>query len=207
MSLAEYESLVSEVVSCTKCPLHKSRTKAVPGEGSLSTNVMFVGEAPGRNEDIEGRPFVGSAGKLLDTLLASIGVSRGEVYITNVVKCRPPNNREPTDEEIRACNPYLRRQIRLLKPKVIVALGRIAGRTLYEMAGLKWVNIKAARGRVVKAVIEGIEVKLAVTYHPAAALYNPGLREELEDDFKTVIAQLVKGDSSERKVTLDKFFK
>jgi len=206
LSLGDYEALVSEILTCTRCPLHLSRTKAVPGEGPLNAEVMFVGEAPGRNEDLEGRPFVGAAGKLLDSLLASIGVERGSVYITNVVKCRPPNNREPEESEIWACNPYLRRQISLIKPKVIIALGRIAGRTLYEMAGLKWASIRGARGRVVDAIIEGVRVKLTVTYHPAAALYNPGLREELEEDFRGVIASLVKGArGGGRRVTLEDF--
>jgi DNA polymerase len=168
---------------------------------------MFVGEAPGRSEDLEGRPFVGSAGKLLDSLLSSIGVERGGVYITNVVKCRPPGNREPFDSEVRACNPYLRRQISIIKPKIIVALGRIAGRTLYEMAGLRWDSIRAARGRVERVRVEGVDLMLTVTFHPAAALYNPGLREELENDFKNVIAPLVRGFKTVRKTTLEEFFK
>jgi DNA polymerase len=203
----EYEILVSEILGCTRCPLHTSRTKAVPGEGPLNASVMFVGEAPGRSEDLEGRPFVGSAGKLLDSLLSSISVERGSVYITNVVKCRPPGNREPSDEEVRACNGYLRRQISIIKPRVIVALGRIAGRTLYEMAGLRWSSIRSARGRVVRVKLEGVDVMLTVTYHPAAALYNPGLREELEGDFREVIAPLIKGASVARKPTLEDFLR
>lgn len=203
----DYEILVSEILQCTKCPLHKSRTRAVPGEGSLDAQVMFVGEAPGRSEDLEGRPFVGAAGKLLDSLLESIGVSRSSIYITNVVKCRPPDNREPSDEEIRACNPYLRRQISMIKPRVIIALGRIAGKTIYEMAGLKWSNMRAAHGRIVRGVIEGVEVTIIATYHPAAALYNPGLRGELESDFKNSIAPVIRGARGGRRVTLDEFLK
>lgn len=206
-SKEDYEGLVSEILSCTRCPLHSSRTRAVPGEGPLNASIMFVGEAPGRSEDLEGRPFVGSAGKLLDSLLSSIGVERGGVYITNVVKCRPPGNREPFDSEVRACNPYLRRQISMIKPKIIVALGRIAGRTLYEMAGLRWDSIRAARGRVERVRVEGVDLMLTVTFHPAAALYNPGLREELENDFKNVIAPLVRGFKTVRKTTLEEFFK
>jgi uracil-DNA glycosylase family 4 len=206
-SKEDYEGLVSEILSCTRCPLYSSRTRAVPGEGPLNASIMFVGEAPGRSEDLEGRPFVGSAGKLLDSLLSSIGVERGSVYITNVVKCRPPGNREPFDSEVRACNPYLRRQISIIKPKIIVALGRIAGRTLYEMAGLRWDSIRAARGRVERVRVEGVDLMLTVTFHPAAALYNPGLREELENDFKNVIAPLVRGFKTVRKTTLEEFFK
>ncbi|MFZ8795603.1 MAG: type-4 uracil-DNA glycosylase [Acidilobaceae archaeon] len=206
-SKEDYEGLVSEILSCTRCPLYSSRTRAVPGEGPLNASIMFVGEAPGRSEDLEGRPFVGSAGKLLDSLLSSIGVERGGVYITNVVKCRPPGNREPFDSEVRACNPYLRRQISMIKPKIIVALGRIAGRTLYEMAGLRWDSIRAARGRVERVRVEGVDLMLTVTFHPAAALYNPGLREELENDFKNVIAPLVRGFKAVRKATLEEFFK
>ncbi|MCC6044533.1 MAG: uracil-DNA glycosylase [Desulfurococcaceae archaeon] len=206
-SKEDYEGLVSEILSCTRCPLYSSRTRAVPGEGPLNASIMFVGEAPGRSEDLEGRPFVGSAGKLLDSLLSSIGVERGGVYITNVVKCRPPGNREPFDSEVRACNPYLRRQISMIKPKIIVALGRIAGRTLYEMAGLRWDSIRAARGRVERVRVEGVDLMLTVTFHPAAALYNPGLREELENDFKNVIAPLVRGFKTVRKTTLEEFFK
>jgi len=206
-SKEDYEGLVSEILSCTRCPLYSSRTRAVPGEGPLNASIMFVGEAPGRSEDLEGRPFVGSAGKLLDSLLSSIGVERGGVYITNVVKCRPPSNREPFDSEVRACNPYLRRQISIIKPKIIVALGRIAGRTLYEMAGLRWDSIRAARGRVERVRVEGVDLMLTVTFHPAAALYNPGLREELENDFKNVIAPLVRGFKTVRKTTLEEFFK
>jgi uracil-DNA glycosylase family 4 len=206
-SKEDYEGLVSEILSCTRCPLYSSRTRAVPGEGPLNASIMFVGEAPGRSEDLEGRPFVGSAGKLLDSLLSSIGVERGSVYITNVVKCRPPGNREPFDSEVRACNPYLRRQISMIKPKIIVALGRIAGRTLYEMAGLRWDSIRAARGRVERVRVEGVDLMLTVTFHPAAALYNPGLREELENDFENVIAPLVRGFKTVRKTTLEEFFK
>lgn len=206
-SREDYESLVSIILSCTKCPLHASRTRAVPGEGPLNASIMFVGEAPGGSEDLEGRPFVGSAGKLLESLLSSIGVERSQTYITNVVKCRPPGNREPFDGEVKACNPYLRRQISIIKPKIIVALGRIAGKTLYEMAGLKWSSIRVARGKVERVRVEGVDLMLTVTFHPAAALYNPGLRGELENDFKNIIAPLIRGLKTARKTTLEEFFK
>ncbi|MEM4426157.1 MAG: type-4 uracil-DNA glycosylase [Acidilobaceae archaeon] len=200
----EYLSLLADISKCQKCPLAKSRTNAVPGEGPLTARVMFVGEAPGRKEDEEGRPFVGAAGKLLTTLLESIGVRRNDVYITNVVKCRPPENREPIDEEIRTCNPFLRKQIEIIRPRAIVALGRVAGKTLYEMAGLKWISVENARRSVVRAKIQDLDIKIAVTYHPAAALYNPQLRSELESDFKNVISKLFLDESRRR--TLEDFF-
>src|SRR5689334_21207192 len=120
----EYERLVDEVCSCPKCPLSKTRVKAVPGEGPLTAELMFIGEAPGFHENQQGRPFVGPAGQFLEELLRSIGLTRQEVYITNVVKCRPPNNRDPLPLEINACADYLDRQIAIIKPKVIVTLGR-----------------------------------------------------------------------------------
>jgi uracil-DNA glycosylase family 4 len=178
----EYEKLVEEIRNCRKCPLYATRKNPVPGEGPLSARVMLVGEAPGRKEDEEGRPFVGMAGKLLTTILESKGIPRRSVYITNVVKCRPPGNRDPKPEEIKACLPFLIRQIRLIKPKVIVALGRISGKTLFETAGLRWRGISRERGVPRRARIAGVEVFLLATYHPAAAIYNPGLRPLLEED-------------------------
>ncbi len=170
-------------MNCKKCELYKYRKNPVPGEGRRDAEIMFVGEAPGAREDETGRPFVGAAGKLLTELLEKIGLKREDVYITNVVKCRPPNNRDPTEEEIRACSPYLMKQIQLIKPKIIVALGRHAGRFLFEQAGLKWHSMKAVHGKVFDVMINGIKVKLMATYHPAAALYYPKLRPALEKDF------------------------
>jgi len=189
---AEYERLVAEIRTCRRCPLHATRRNPVPGEGRLDARVMFVGEAPGRREDELGRPFVGMAGKLLDRLLTIAGLSRGEVYITNVVKCRPPGNRDPKPEEIEACLPFLRRQIQLIEPDVIVALGRIAGSTLYREAGLRWTSMARERGRPRRVTLYGRPVTLLVTYHPAAALYNPALRSVLEEDFRR-LAELLSG--------------
>ncbi len=160
---------------------------------------MFVGEAPGRREDELGRPFVGMAGKLLDSLLSMIGLSRGDVYITNVVKCRPPGNRDPRPEEVQACLPFLVRQIRLIRPEIMVALGRISGRTLYELAGLRWTSMARERGRPRRARVAGVEVTLLVTYHPAAALYNPRIRPVLEDDFRLLGRLLREGLGSPRR--------
>ncbi|MEM4739294.1 MAG: type-4 uracil-DNA glycosylase [Acidilobaceae archaeon] len=201
-----YLELVSDIKKCTKCPLHMSRTQAVPGDGPINTEIVLVGEAPGKSEDEQGKPFVGAAGKLLDKLLEIAGLERSKVYITNVVKCRPPENREPEDNEIKACNNYLRRELSLIKPKLIVALGRIAGKTLYEMCGIRWVNINVARGRVVDCRTNNLEFKLIVTYHPAAALYNPNLRSELERDFREHIAESIRRhEKTKRKLTLEDF--
>ncbi len=179
----EMLELEKKIRSCTLCPLYASRKKAVPGEGSLEAEVMFIGEAPGRNEDIQGRPFVGAAGKLLDQLLELAGLRREEVYITNVVKCRPPNNRDPAASEKMACQPYLRRQIEIISPKVIVTLGRHSMMEIFELAGHRATSIMRERGRVRKVRLFGLEVLLMPTLHPAAALYNPRTRKLLEEDF------------------------
>jgi len=191
LRITSLEELVEAVKSCTRCPLHRERKNPVPGEGPPDARVMVVGEAPGKAEDEQGRPFVGPAGRLLNRLLELAGLKREEVYITNVVKCRPPGNRDPRPEEIAACSPYLEAQISIIKPLLIIAVGRIAGRTLYEMAGLKWSSIKAARGRLRSVTIAGHRTMLIVTYHPAAALYNASLRGELERDFSGPIRRAV----------------
>lgn len=183
-------------MECRRCGLYKTRKNPVPGEGRIDAEVVFVGEAPGAREDETGRPFVGAAGKLLTELLESIGLKRGDVYITNIVKCRPPGNRDPREEEIRACLPYLVRQLRLIEPHVIVALGRHAARVLFSLAGLRWANMSVMHGRVYDAVVEGIRVKLVATYHPAAALYNPGLRDKLVSDFKDSIRRAIESSRS-----------
>jgi uracil-DNA glycosylase family 4 len=193
----EYEKLVKEIMSCTKCRLHKYRKNPVPGEGPLNAKVMVVGEAPGKNEDLQGRPFVGAAGQLLNKLLELAGLRREEVYITNVVKCRPPGNRDPQEDEIAACLPYLIRQIKLIKPKLIIAVGRHAARTLLQLAGYRWTSMSEQHGKIYEANIEGVKLLIAVTYHPAAALYKPPIRQKLEEDFKGPIAAAVRKILSE----------
>ncbi|MEM0018044.1 MAG: type-4 uracil-DNA glycosylase [Candidatus Korarchaeum sp.] len=176
------EEIAERIRRCEKCPLHISRKRAVPGEGREDSRIMFIGEAPGRNEDEMGRPFVGAAGKLLEELLASVGLRRGEVFITNVVKCRPPNNRDPEPEEIEACLPYLIEQVSVIDPDVIVALGRhSAGVLLGRIGG---VSIMRVRGRVHEVEVFGKLRKVMPTLHPAAALYNPKLRSLIEEDFE-----------------------
>ncbi len=201
----EWGVLEEEIRRCRRCPLYKFRRNAVPGEGNRNAEVMFVGEAPGAMEDKEGRPFVGAAGKLLTELLEGIGLRRRDVYITNIVKCRPPHNRDPREEEIKACLPYLRRQIKLVEPRVIVALGRHAARTLFSEAGLEWRSMSRQHGVAVEAVVNGERVILFPTYHPAAALYNPGLRGVLEEDFRR-LKNLITAKRSEKPRSLLDYF-
>ncbi|MEM4519299.1 MAG: type-4 uracil-DNA glycosylase [Sulfolobales archaeon] len=185
------ESLWSEIVSrvseCSRCVLHKYRTKPVPGEGSLNSKLMFIGEAPGQKEDEEGRPFVGSAGKLLTEMLESRGINRSEVFITNVVRCRPPNNREPADDEIKACSEFTVSIIKLVSPKILVTLGNHAGRFISGLAGIKWVGVSRMRGKWFKADLLGLkDMYIFPTYHPATALYNPNIRSVIESDFNAI---------------------
>ncbi|MBO0796210.1 MAG: uracil-DNA glycosylase [Ktedonobacteraceae bacterium] len=166
-----------EVSTCSKCNLCKGRTKAVPGEGSPSTKILFIGEGPGFHEDRQGRPFVGPAGQFLDELLASINLKRSDVFITNVVKCRPPSNRDPLPEEIAACDDYLDRQIAALNPRVIVTLGR------YSMAKFFGnERISAIHGRARKK--DGY-ICIAM-YHPAAGLHQASLKDVIREDFKKI---------------------
>jgi len=197
-----YDELVAQIRSCTRCPLHMYRKNPVPGEGPLDARV----EAPGRKEDEQGRPFVGMAGKLLNTLLGIAGLRREEVYITNVVKCRPPGNRDPRPEEIAACNPYLQAQINIIRPQILVALGRISGKTLFEAAGLPWRGIRAERGKPRKVKVYGVDTTLLATYHPAAALYNPKIRPLLEEDFALLGRLLREGGAEKGRRTLEDFF-
>ncbi len=190
---------------CKKCPLYIHRRNPVFGEGSINSRIMFIGEAPGRNEDIAGRPFVGSAGKLLDEVLLEVGLARNDIYITNTVKCRPPNNRTPYKEEIEACLPYLLEEISILSPKIIVTLGRVSGEAIYSTLGLKWRGIANER-RVVKEVkYNNKKIKLLSTYHPAAALYKPELKEELRKDLRRV-KEVLEEEGKERRKTLYDFF-
>jgi len=166
--------LADEIRACTACPLHRSARQAVPGEGSAESGIFFLGEAPGYNEDLQGRPFVGAAGQLLDELLLGIGLDRSKVFITNVVRHRPPENRDPLPDEVAACDIWLKRHLEVLKPKVIVTLGRHAmGRFLPGE------SISRIHGRPRK--VEGLTI--FPVYHPAAALHQPALRGALASDF------------------------
>ncbi len=172
-------ALESEVACCKRCPLHATRTNPVFGVGNPEADLLFVGEAPGFHEDQQGVPFVGQAGKLLDTLLAGIGLSRADVYIANVLKSRPPGNRDPLPEEIGACEGYLFRQIELIEPKVVATLGNFATKLLSG----KQVGITRVHGREQQTTLGGRKVLLYPLYHPAAALYTPAMLNVLEEDF------------------------
>jgi uracil-DNA glycosylase family 4 len=189
--MSQLSDLALEISACTKCILSKSRTKSVPGEGPEDAAIMFIGEGPGFHEDKQGRPFVGAAGQFLEELLAGIGMKRGDVFIGNVVKCRPPGNRDPMPDEIQACCSYLDRQIALINPKVVVTLGR------YSMA--RWfpnVKISAIHGQPRK-----FEGRLVVPmFHPAAALHQPSLRKDVEADFRKlpgILAQFEQLDDTQ----------
>jgi len=188
-----YESLVRQIRECRRCGLYQHRKNPVVGEGPLTADIVIVGEAPGRKEDETGRPFVGPAGQLLNVLLSKAGLRREDVYITNIVKCRPPGNRDPTREEVNACLPYLLTQLEIIKPKIIIALGRHAGRVIYKLVGRPWRGMSSSHGVVVEGTLEHVNVKVKVvaTYHPAAALYNPQLKLVLEEDFAGPIKSLV----------------
>lgn len=179
------EVVANEVKTCRKCELWKTRSNAVPGEGSLDATTLFIGEAPGYWEDVKGRPFVGAAGKLLDTLLADANLSRSTVYITNVVKCRPPKNRVPSPVEVKTCTPYLNRQIKTIQPEIIVTLGRHATSYVLSEAGVKEVvGITKLRGEVYSVKLFGLSVSVLPTFHPAAVLHNPKYEDPLKHDFQ-----------------------
>jgi DNA polymerase len=184
--------VAAEVVVCVKCPLWKTRKNAVPGEGNLTAHIMLIGEAPGYWEDVKGKPFVGAAGKFLDTLLSSIGFPRNTVFITNIVKCRPPENREPMPNEIQTCTPYLDRQIKFIQPKFIVTLGNHSTAYIFSKAALPFNGITQAHGKFTETTIQGITVTLFPTFHPAAALYHARYKEELTNDFQQLKHELEK---------------
>lgn len=183
----EWSSIRAEILTCSRCSLSKTRWKAVPGEGNTDSSVMFLGEAPGKSEDEEGRPFVGAAGKLLTKLIEEIGLERKGVFITNVVKCRPPNNREPKPDEILECSYFTDRIISLVNPSIIVSLGNYAGYYLFELrGGTKWLGVAKMRGKPYRLPILGSHRVIIPTYHPAAALYNPRLYDLIKEDLNLV---------------------
>jgi uracil-DNA glycosylase family 4 len=180
-SFSSMEDVRIAVENCRACPLHESRTNAVFGAGNEKARLVFVGEAPGADEDQQGQPFVGRAGQKLTQIIEAMGLSRPEVYITNVLKCRPPGNRNPLPEEVRACEPYLIEQLRLIKPKIVCALGTFAAQTLLRTDR----RISSLRGRF--HTYQGI--KLMPTYHPAYILRNPGSKRDVWEDVKKIKAE------------------
>jgi len=179
------ESIAEEIRACEKCPLSRGRLRAVPGSGSAKSGIVFIGEGPGAQEDKTGEPFVGSAGKFLDEMLASIGLARGDVFITNVVKCRPPGNREPLPDEADICtSAYLWRQLEVIQPMVVITLGRHAMHRFVPSDK----KIGEVHGTLFKLTSPktGKHFNILPLYHPAAALYNGGMREMLKKDFKKI---------------------
>lgn len=174
-------NLSLKIRGCTLCKLSRTRKNAVAGEGSCSVKVMLVGEAPGRQEDLEGKPFVGSSGRILDSALSKAGIKRSDVFITNVVKCRPPNNRRPQSNELIACMGHLERQISLVSPKIICILGSTAYRSL-----LGGKSIVADRGKIV----EKGGKRYFLTVHPASTIYNRSLRSALENDLSILAREV-----------------
>ncbi|RMF84038.1 MAG: uracil-DNA glycosylase [Nitrospinota bacterium] len=174
--------LKTRVLSCTRCRLHQSRTRVVFGEGNIEAELMFIGEAPGYDEDRQGRPFVGKAGQLLTRMIEAIKLKREEVYIANVIKCRPPANRNPEEDEIAHCEPYLRQQVALVQPKVICALGTFAAQTLLQTGE----KISRLRGRFHS--YQGI--KVMPTYHPAFLLRNPEYKRAVWKDLQMIQREL-----------------
>ena len=192
--MSEYDALVQRIHSCTLCTLSEKRTTAVPGEGKLDADIVFIGEGPGFYEDQQGRPFVGPAGKLLEELLASIGMKREDVYITNMIKCRAPNNRDPLPAEIQACKPYLDEQLEMIAPKVVVTLGRFSFSKFFPDE-----PIGKARGK--PRIWNGTTIY--PMYHPAAALRNSKLRTALESDFTALPSILETGPAPAANVEED----
>jgi len=184
--LGPLKSYYQEIKGCMKCALGATRTNFVFGEGSAEADLMLIGEAPGRDEDLKGIPFVGRAGQLLTLMLQSINLKREDVFIANVLKCRPPNNRDPQPDEIEKCEPYLLKQIEMISPKLIVTLGRFASSSL--------LRTKSALGTLREEVHRYNKVPLIVIYHPAALLRNPQLKRQAWEDLKK-ISDYLKKDS------------
>jgi uracil-DNA glycosylase len=182
----DLRAYADSVAACTKCRLAEGRTQVVFGVGDPDADLMFVGEAPGFHEDKQGFPFVGQAGKLLDKLLEGIGLSRADVYVANVVKCRPPGNRDPAPDEIESCEPHLFRQLELVQPVVVASLGNFATKLLSG----KQIGITRVHGQQQQVTIGGRSVLLYPLYHPAAALYTPAMLKVLEEDFARLPALL-----------------
>jgi len=184
--------IAQQILNCRKCPLHKTRKTPVPGEGNPQAKIMFIGEAPGYWEDVKGKPFVGAAGKFLDTLIAILNLSRKDVFITNVLKCRPPKNREPSPNEVQQCTPYLDKQIRIIQPKFIITLGNYSTGYILSKAGLPFNGITQAHGKFYETTILDLHVTVFPTFHPAAGLYSGRYKKLLQQDFQLLKKEISK---------------
>jgi len=182
VAATELEAYAAQTAACTRCRLAEGRTQVVFGNGAPDADLMFVGEAPGFHEDKQGFPFVGQAGKLLDQLLAGIDLTRDMVFVANVLKCRPPGNRDPMPDEIEACESHLFRQVELIRPKVVATLGNFSTKLLSG----KQLGITRVHGQVQQVTLGGRSVLLYPLYHPAAALYTPAMLKVLQEDFRRI---------------------
>lgn len=178
---AAWENLRAQVTACTLCELHKGRTQTVFGVGDVNADWMIIGEAPGRDEDLQGEPFVGRAGQLLNSMLYAIGLRREQVFIANILKCRPPNNRDPRPEEVASCEPYLKQQIAMIKPKIILAVGRIAAQNLLK------VETPIGKMRGIRYEYPGSDIPVVVTYHPAYLLRSPREKRKAWQDLQLAV--------------------
>ncbi len=169
---SKIEKLRAQIASCTRCSLHKTRTHTVPGEGDVNADIMFIGEAPGRNEDLQGKPFVGRAGDVFDKLLDSIGLTRDQIYLCNILKCRPPQNRNPLSSEISTCVGSLDLQIKLVNPKVIGTLGNFSTTYIFEKFNVPPAKISSVAGKVIDIETPFGPKKIVPVFHPAVATYN-----------------------------------
>ncbi len=179
-------TLNQDIVACTRCRLALTRINAVPGEGPTDSRLFFIGEAPGKNEDLSGRPFVGRAGAILDDLLSSIGLERRSVFITSILKCRPPENRNPGKEEIAACAGYLCRQIDLFSPELIIPMGRLASEWIFSRYEIPLAPISSIHGKLFHTATPRQKLVIIPVYHPAAITHNPLLKGALFEDFKVI---------------------
>jgi len=182
--IKELKKIEKKVKICKKCNLYKTRKNTVFGDGSFKAKILFIGEAPGKNEDLKGYPFVGRAGKILDELLNSIDLKRKEIYITNILKCRPTNNRNPLKKEIDICSKYLDKQIDIIAPEIIAPLGNFACSFIFEKFGLKYDKISQIHGKMFNTESDFGKIKIIPLFHPAVATYNPNKIDILIKDFK-----------------------
>jgi len=187
MAKKEEMKIVTDLIKeCKRCSLYKSRKNPVNGFGSLDSKVVFIGEAPGRNEDFQGKPFVGRAGKILDDLLKSINLERSKVFIGNILKCRPPNNRNPLKKEIDSCTDYLDKQLKIIKPKIIAPLGNFSSIYILNKYGFKAEKISKIHGKVFEKNTSFGSLKIIPLFHPAVAVYNSNKTQILIKDFKII---------------------
>ena len=183
---SEMKKIESEVCECKKCGLYKTRQLPVVGEGSLNADLLFIGEAPGYNEDLQGKPFAGRSGKVFDELLESIELKREKIYITNILKCRPPKNRNPLLSEIKSCTPYLDKQLGIIKPKIIVTLGNFATQYIFEKFGMAKKRISDVHGKTFPINTLNGNLVIIPIFHPACVVYNSNMMNILKADFQKI---------------------